>query len=247
MRKIGEVSEITGVSRKTIRGYVDKGIIAPASLTEQGYQLFDDSVITTVIAANAFQEAGFTREEIKRLFNESSDDDFDVTKMLDAALERLEIRKQRIESGIKLFEFLKTAYSSDNSVLSRCKLSEILKMTEGKSLSGILENSIDFFDNPKYSAFMQGMSKIATLKNQDINAEAIQNEVDNMFRGFEEETLEQYKPEDDETKDIIKKAVRKVITNIIDDPKFKSYFDIMFGDGSTEFVLNALRRYGKNV
>lgn len=94
---------------------------------------------------------------------------------------------------------------------------------------------------------MQGMAKIATLKNQDINAEEIQNEVDNMFRGFEEETLEQYKPEDDETEDIIKKAVRKVITNIIDDPKFKSYFDIMFGDGSTEFVLNAIRHYGKNI
>ena len=45
MRTVHEVSRLTGVSIRTLQYYDEIGLLSPASHTEAGYRLYDDSAL----------------------------------------------------------------------------------------------------------------------------------------------------------------------------------------------------------
>lgn len=56
MKTVKEVSEITGVSIRTLRYYDEIGLLKPAAMTEAGYRLYDNRTIERL------QEILFFRE-----------------------------------------------------------------------------------------------------------------------------------------------------------------------------------------
>lgn len=56
MRTVKDVSEITGVSIRTLRYYDEIGLLKPTELTEAGYRLYDNK------ALEKLQEIMFFRE-----------------------------------------------------------------------------------------------------------------------------------------------------------------------------------------
>ncbi len=45
MKTVKEVSEITGLSVRTLRYYDEIGLLKPAGLTESGYRLYDETAL----------------------------------------------------------------------------------------------------------------------------------------------------------------------------------------------------------
>lgn len=105
MLTVKRVSELTGVSVRTLQYYDKIGLLAPTVRTEAGYRMYDDDALETLQQILLFREIGFPLGEIKRIMCSS---DYDRKKALAQQIELLEMKKQHLENlimfarGVKL-------------------------------------------------------------------------------------------------------------------------------------------------
>ena len=104
MRKIHEVSELTGVSIRTLQYYDKIGLLRPAQYTEAGYRLYDDAALETLQQILLFRELEFPLKEIKEIIGSP---DFDRNKALGQQIELLMLKKEHIENLIELAKGIK--------------------------------------------------------------------------------------------------------------------------------------------
>src|SRR4029079_16646724 len=72
---IGEFSQITGLSAKTLRFYHEKGILVPSSIDgATGYRFYDARKIDKARVVMQLRQMEFSIEDIAAVFAESSDD-----------------------------------------------------------------------------------------------------------------------------------------------------------------------------
>ncbi len=62
---IGAISEMTGLSSKSIRMYEEKGIITPPPRSESGYREYSDHHIQELNLVSRAKNAGFSLQECK--------------------------------------------------------------------------------------------------------------------------------------------------------------------------------------
>ena len=60
----GEIAKRTGVSRKTVRLYDEKGLLKPSGYSEGNYRLYDRSALVVLEKIIALKQIGFSLEEI---------------------------------------------------------------------------------------------------------------------------------------------------------------------------------------
>ena len=65
--KVKEVSQLTGVSVRTLHHYDDIGLLTPDRTTEAGYRLYSDDNLATLQQILFFRELGFSLKKIKEL------------------------------------------------------------------------------------------------------------------------------------------------------------------------------------
>ena len=65
--KVKEVSQLTGVSVRTLHHYDDIGLLTPDCTTEAGYRLYSDDNLATLQQILFFRELGFSLKKIKEL------------------------------------------------------------------------------------------------------------------------------------------------------------------------------------
>ena len=126
MMTVKQVSELTGVSIRTLRYYDEIGLLPPAAHTEGGYRLYDDTALERLQQILLFRELEFPLRDIVRIV---SSPDFNRKKALEQQIELLELKKQRLEyliafaRGIKLIG----VRAVDFSAFDRSKLDEYAK------------------------------------------------------------------------------------------------------------------------
>ena len=99
MRTVHEVSRLTGVSIRTLQYYDEIGLLPPASHTEAGYRLYDNSTLERLQQILLFRELEFPLKEIKAIV---SSPDFDKAKALEQQVSLLELKKEHLEKLISL-------------------------------------------------------------------------------------------------------------------------------------------------
>ncbi len=99
MRTVHEVSRLTGVSIRTLQYYDEIGLLSPASHTEAGYRLYDDSALERLQQILLFRELEFPLKEIKVIINSP---DFNKSKALEQQITLLELKKEHLEKLISL-------------------------------------------------------------------------------------------------------------------------------------------------
>ena len=67
MMTVKQVSELTGVSVRTLQYYDRIGLLPPAEYTEAGYRLYDDSALERLQQVLLFRELEFPLKEIKSI------------------------------------------------------------------------------------------------------------------------------------------------------------------------------------
>ena len=66
--RIGDFSNVVGISVKTIRFYEEKGLIKPAYIDKYtGYRYYDEKNIEQILMILQYKNMGFTLEEIKNI------------------------------------------------------------------------------------------------------------------------------------------------------------------------------------
>lgn len=67
MKTVKEVSELTGISVRTLHYYDEIGLLKPSKINESGYRLYDDASIDTLRHILLFKEIGFSLSDIKEI------------------------------------------------------------------------------------------------------------------------------------------------------------------------------------
>lgn len=93
MRTVKEVSQLTGVSVRTLHHYDAIGLLTPSKVTEAGYRLYDDTALSRLRNILLFRELQFPLKEIKAILDSPS---FDPSEALAQQIELLELQHQHI-------------------------------------------------------------------------------------------------------------------------------------------------------
>lgn len=99
MKTVHEVSELAGVSIRTLQYYDNIGLLRPAVRTEAGYRLYGDDDLARLQQILLFRELEFPLKEIKRIVEAPG---FDRRRALEQQLELLELKRERLEGIIQL-------------------------------------------------------------------------------------------------------------------------------------------------
>ena len=97
MKTVQEVSNLTGVSVRTLHYYDQIGLLKPTEVTESGYRLYDVEALEKLQHIMLFRELQFPLKDIKKIIQSS---DFDRNRALEQQIELLTLKKEHIENLI---------------------------------------------------------------------------------------------------------------------------------------------------
>ena len=99
MKTVHEVSELAGISVRTLHHYDAIGLLSPTQTTEAGYRLYDNDALERLQCILLFKELEFPLKDIKQILDSPG---FERTKALDQQIELLKLKKEHIENLIDL-------------------------------------------------------------------------------------------------------------------------------------------------
>lgn len=97
MKTVKEVSDLTGVSVRTLHHYDAIGLLRPAQVTEAGYRLYDDAALQRLQTILLFRELQFPLKEIKNILDAPG---FDPVDALEQQIRLLELKRQHLAALI---------------------------------------------------------------------------------------------------------------------------------------------------
>lgn len=99
MKTVKEVSELTGISIRTLRYYDEIDLLKPAKVTESGYRLYDERSLIKLRQIMFFRELEVPLSEIKAIMKDSESDNH---KILETQKITLEMKRNRLNGMIEL-------------------------------------------------------------------------------------------------------------------------------------------------
>lgn len=99
MKTVKDVSEITGVSIRTLRYYDEIGLLKPTKLTEAGYRLYDNKALEKLQEIMFFRELEIPLMDIKKIMDNPN---YDKEQALLAQKSLLEQKRNRLNGIIEL-------------------------------------------------------------------------------------------------------------------------------------------------
>lgn len=126
MMTVKEVSELTGVSIRTLQYYDTIGLLKPCKYTESGYRLYGDTELERLQQILLFKELEFSLKDIKKIIDAPN---FDKNKALEQQIELLIMKKEHLDNLIKFARGIKMlgVKKMDFTVFDTKKLEEYAK------------------------------------------------------------------------------------------------------------------------
>ena len=123
MKTVKEVSELTGISVRTLHYYDEIGLFKPTEVTEAGYRLYDDKALDKLGQILVFRELDLSLADIKLIMDNP---DLDHNSVLAKQREMLCLKKQRLERIIANLDImLKGDYDMDFTVFDETELKDL--------------------------------------------------------------------------------------------------------------------------
>jgi len=241
LKTVHEVSELTGVSIRTLHYYDEIGLLSPTVTTESGYRLYDDTNLRRLQTIMLFRELEFPLKDIKRMINSPG---FDQIKALDDQIELLKLKQEHLERLIHLAYRLKTKGETDLSFkeFDKSKIEAYQKLA--KEIYG---------ESEAYKEYEE-KSAAQTDTDKRRNAEGLMN----LF--FEFGDMKDKAPEDPAVQAQVKKLQDYITENFYTCTKqilaglgqiytaggeMTTNIDVAGGKGCAEFVAEAIKIYCK--
>ena len=103
-KSIGEVSQITGLSKRTLKYYIEQKLIHPTIKDEKGYWCYNDKDIENIQRISLYKELGYSTKEIKEMITQKN---FDWRVELDRQLPIIKKQKEKYECILFIAELLR--------------------------------------------------------------------------------------------------------------------------------------------
>lgn len=100
-KTLREVSELVGITRRTVQGYEKAGLVAPVGKNKYGYLLYDEVVVEKIRLIKKYQDFGFSVKQIKVLL-EATDEVY--VKMMVERMKDMQVKLQKLQINIKEIE-----------------------------------------------------------------------------------------------------------------------------------------------
>ncbi len=126
MRTVKEVSELTGISARTLHYYDEIGLFPPTGKSEAGYRLYDDRALEILQQILFFREFGIPLKDIKTVMKNPS---LDRNQILQLQREMLVEKKERMERLIASIDnVLKGDKKMDFSVFTKTEIEKMFQL-----------------------------------------------------------------------------------------------------------------------
>ena len=250
MKTVKEVSELTGISIRTLRYYDEINLLKPAKLTEAGYRLYDEKSLKELRQIMFFRELEVPLSEIKAIMGNP---DADKRKILEMQKWMLEMKRNRLNGIIELIsDVLKGEEKMSFEAFNHDDIQKIvhhsLEVMSEEDKKTIVEKygDIDQFvqtvtENFKDEKVCEQLIKIYGSKEKAIEASLQstgdkeeftekQNEIDMTYRQFAHAM-------ENSDNDMAKEAVKRLAEN------YKSLFKV---DNARALLLEVANDYRNN-
>lgn len=237
MRTVHEMSELTGVSVRTLHHYDAIGLLKPTAVTEAGYRLYDDAAVGRLQTILLFRELQFPLKEIKTILAQPN---FDAQRALDDQIALLTLQKERLERLIELAHERKKGVNMDFSAFDKSKLDAYAKEAKEKWGDTAAYREFEKKDrsamenNAAGNALMRILADIGADRTLAPEAQTVQEKV----KALEAHITKNFYPC---TKEILA-SLGQMYTQ---DERFRTNIDAFGGEGSAEFVRRAIEVYCK--
>ena len=125
MRTVKEVSNLTGISVRTLHYYDEIGLLKPTGKSEAGYRLYDDKALETLQQVLFFREFDIPLKEIKAVMANPA---LDRNQILQMQRKMLTAKKERMERLIaSIDDILKGENKMDFAVFSKTEIEEMFR------------------------------------------------------------------------------------------------------------------------
>lgn len=126
MRTVKEVSELTGISTRTLHYYDEIGLFPPTGKSEAGYRLYDDRALEILQQILFFREFDIPLKDIKTVMKNPS---LDRNQILQLQREMLVEKKERMERLIaSIDKVLKGDNKMDFSVFTKTEIEKMFQL-----------------------------------------------------------------------------------------------------------------------
>lgn len=239
MRTVNEVSKITGVSVRTLHYYDEIGLLKPTKTTDSGYRMYDDTAISPLQSILLFRELQFPLKEIKNILDSP---DYDSKKALTQQIELLELEYRHIgelisfareikDKGVNMMNFK----AFDKSEIEQYKAEVKEKWSHTKAYKEYEQKSKTQTNINSDKATMELMDIFAQIgKCRHLSPNS--NQVQEKISALQEFITNNYYT-----------CTNEILNGLgqmyVGDERFKKNIDKAGGNGTAEFVKEAISIY----
>ena len=125
MRTVKEISELTGISVRTLHYYDEIGLLKPTQKSDAGYRLYDDKALETLQQVLFFREFDIPLKEIKAVMENPV---LERNQILQMQRKMLVAKKERMERLINsIDDILKGDNKMDFAIFSKTEVEEMFQ------------------------------------------------------------------------------------------------------------------------
>lgn len=125
MKTVKEISELTGISVRTLHYYDEIGLFSPTEKSEAGYRLYDDEALEKLQQILFFRELDIPLKEIRAMIENSA---LDRNQILQMQRKMLVTKKERMERLIaNIDDILKGVNKMDFAIFDKAEIEEMFQ------------------------------------------------------------------------------------------------------------------------
>ena len=125
MRTVKEISDLTGISVRTLHYYDEIGLLKPTEKSDAGYRLYDDKALETLQQILFFREFDISLQEIKAVLDNPA---LERNQILQVQRKMLVTKKERMERLIaSIDDILKGENKMDFTIFTKTEVEEMFQ------------------------------------------------------------------------------------------------------------------------
>lgn len=248
---VHKLSQIAGISERTLRYYDQIGLLKPSKINSSGYRIYTSKEVDILQQILFYKELGVELGNIKSIITNPK---FDSTMSLKEHLTKLEKNKENLE--ILIENVKKTILSKERGV----------NMSDSEKFEGFKNKMLEENEEKYGKEIREKYGEDEVEKSNQKFKNMTKQQYDEVQRLSLEvnETLKQAFEQGDPTSELAQKACRlhkewltyfwtsyskeahKGLAQMyVDDERFKKYYDSI-AEGSAEFLRDAINYYTQN-
>lgn len=256
MKRLSEVCEMIGVTRRTLQEYEKIGLLKHPAETEGGYWLYDEESIQKLMFIQIFVEAGYKRRDIKKIMDAIEDGEDVFTSELNKLIQVLEEKKRKIdgmirtiESSLQLADLPYPVQKVVEKIYYKQRQEQSYKSMMSQSINTMAELSEDDFKEMSDGLpVMLCIVAIGACKGQPLSSKGVRHRIQDAMAEFKKMSLQAAEADSEDilealTDEELNQSFIECVEDMLLDEECKEEIETQCGEGAAQYILDATHAY----